>query len=204
MPEIKQDLKLQSDPTTIVRPNIVGDNIPAGAITEDKLATGAVTQGKLASGAVGNAQLATQAVSADKIAPNAVTSAKIASGAVSNDKVANNAIDTNKIIDNSVIYEKVRIIDDYDFLSTILTISAFVDALQAVYDDPATICTYYDDGDHLRGEFRIISTDDQTPKAVISVNGTEITLGNDTDVNNFQLSYNGTIVLRRYAKASDL
>lgn len=96
MPEINQDLKLQSDPTTIVRPNIVSDNIPSGAVTEAKLATGAVTQGKLASGAVGNAQLATQAVSADKIAPNAVTHAKIASGAVGNAQLATGAVSTSK------------------------------------------------------------------------------------------------------------
>ena len=108
MPEINQDLKLQSDPTTIVRPNINSDNIPSGAVTEAKLATGAVTQGKLASGAVGNAQLATQAVSADKIAPNAVTHAKMADDSVDTNNLVNQSVTSNKIATGAVSASKLK------------------------------------------------------------------------------------------------
>lgn len=108
MPEINQDLKLRSDPSTIVRPNIVSDNIPSGAITEDKLATRAVTQGKLATGAVGTSQLATQAVTSDKVAPNAITNAKMANDSVDTNNLVNQSVTNNKIATGAVSASKLK------------------------------------------------------------------------------------------------
>ena len=107
MAEILQDLKLQSDPTTIVRPNVVSDNIPDGAIVTNKLATGAVTTAKIADGAVTTAKLDAAAVTTAKVADGAVTTAKLDAGAVTNAKIQNSAVDASKIASGAVTRTKV-------------------------------------------------------------------------------------------------
>lgn len=117
MAEIRQDLKLKDDPTTIVRPNIVGDCIPADAITNEKIAsgavtstkigTGAVTPGKIASDAVTSSKISTGAVTSSKIEDSAVTATKIASGAVLNLAIADGAISTSKLASKSVTRAKI-------------------------------------------------------------------------------------------------
>lgn len=97
MAEILQDLKLQSDPATIVRPNIVSDNIPADAVNTAKIEDGAVTTDKLDDGAVTTAKLDDGAVTTAKIDDGAVTTDKIANGAVTSGKIAANTITIGNI-----------------------------------------------------------------------------------------------------------
>ena len=118
MPEIIQDLKLKSDPSTIVRPNVVSSNIPANAITTGKIADEALTTGKIANeaitsakiapGAVSSAKLEASAVLESKIANNAVTQNKIASGAVTETKIGPEAVTSGKISPLAVTFTKLK------------------------------------------------------------------------------------------------
>ena len=103
MPNIVQNLKLKSDPSTIVNPNIVSDNIPALAITTDKLAPNAVTAGKIGNGEITTLKIATSAVTANKIAAGAVTETKIDTGAVTTTKIADGAVTNAKIASGTII-----------------------------------------------------------------------------------------------------
>ena len=117
MPNIIQDLKLKSDPSTIVNPNIVSDNIPSGAVTTAKIASNAVTAGKIASGAVTaskiengavqQAHISVGAVTEPKIDTGAVTTTKIADGAVTWEKIAAGTIIDNNIMDNAIHASKL-------------------------------------------------------------------------------------------------
>lgn len=97
MAEIRQDLKLQSDPSTIVRPNIITDCIPDGAITAAKIAYYSIGHSWLAEDAVQDDNILDNAVITSKINSNAVTSSKIASGAVTEDKIGSGAVTNSKI-----------------------------------------------------------------------------------------------------------
>lgn len=97
MPTIYQDLKLENDPATIVRPNIESDNIPTAAVDSSKIATGAVTSTKIASLAVTSDKIASQAITTDKIASSAVTNDEIADLTIQGVKIANSTITANKI-----------------------------------------------------------------------------------------------------------
>ena len=110
MATIVQDLKLKTDPTTIVHPNIEADNIPASAITAAKIASSTITSAKLASNAVTNAKIASSAVTDAKIASGAVTSAKIETGAIQTSHFATGAVDTNAIADHAVTALKLNIV----------------------------------------------------------------------------------------------
>lgn len=77
MAQIRQTLKLESDPTTEVFPNVQPENIPASAIDETKIASNAVTESKINAGAVTNTKLANNAITTPKIADNAVKRSKI-------------------------------------------------------------------------------------------------------------------------------
>lgn len=112
MAEIRQDLKLQSDPSTIVRPNIVTDCIPDGAVTEDKIGLRAVTSNKIADDAVVEDRIADGAVTAIKIAPNAVQTSKIGSGAVTTAKLATGAVTTDKIANSQITASKLLVYTD--------------------------------------------------------------------------------------------
>lgn len=102
MPNIIQDLKLKSDPSTIVNPNIVTDNIPSGAVTTAKIASNAVTAGKIASGAVTASKIENGAVQTSHISAGAVTEPKIDSGAITTAKIADGAVTGTKIADNTI------------------------------------------------------------------------------------------------------
>lgn len=102
MPNIIQNLKLKSDPNTIVNPNIVSDNIPSGAVTTPKVDSNAITTAKIADGAVTYPKIADNAISGNKIIDLAITTAKIADGAVTTAKIADNAVTGTKIADNTI------------------------------------------------------------------------------------------------------
>lgn len=107
MPEKITDLRLKEDSSTIVRPNIVPDNIPSGAVTTAKLAAGAVTSAKIDGGAVTEGKIASSAVTAGKIGSNAVTEAKILDGSVTSGKIAAGAVTTAKIAAGAITEEKI-------------------------------------------------------------------------------------------------
>ena len=108
MPNIIQDLKLKSDPSTIVNPNIVSDNIPSGAVTTAKIASNAVTAGKLATGAVTASKIENGAVQQAHISVGAVTEPKIDAGAVTTAKIADGAVTWEKIADETIIDNNIR------------------------------------------------------------------------------------------------
>lgn len=108
MPNIIQDLKLKSDPSTIVNPNIVTDNIPSGAVTTPKIDSNAITTAKIADGAVTYPKIADNAISGNKIIDLAITTAKIADGAVTTAKIADGAVTWKKIAENTIIDNNIR------------------------------------------------------------------------------------------------
>jgi len=119
MADTIQTLHLKDDPTTNVFPNIVGDNIPDGAVVESKLGASSVTSTKIASSAVTAGKIASSAVTEGKIASNAITTTKIADLNITGAKIANSAITEGKI-QNGVI-GKMKLKYTSAFLSTLLT-----------------------------------------------------------------------------------
>ena len=107
MAEIIQDLKLQNDPTTIVRPNIVTGSIPSGAVTGDKIADGAITTSKVNDGAITSDKIAPASVIGGKLGVSSVYDLNIASGAVNEYKLASNAVVTSKIANGAVTNGKI-------------------------------------------------------------------------------------------------
>jgi hypothetical protein len=155
MAEIRQDLKLQSDPSTIVRPNIVTDNIPDGGVTTAKINDGAGTTAKIADNAITSAKIASGAVVNDKLSNNVVTSSKIADGAVQAAKISSGAVLESKLADNAVSHDKLKnysvygnkisrtagLIVDHDWGETF---SDFVTWLKDAFASGATF--FYSDG----------------------------------------------------------
>ena len=130
MASIRQDLKLKSDPSTIVYPNIIGDCIPEESIQgnqiiddtigEDHLIAESVTTSKIADGAVTTIKINNSAVTTGKIASNAVTTGKLAGGAVTSSILSDNAVTTQKIYDGAVTYAKCHIREyPYTYLSSV-------------------------------------------------------------------------------------
>lgn len=109
MAVITQDLKLKSDPSTIVHPNIESANIPAGAVDTSHLAVYAVTAAKLAPTAVTDTKIASNAVTTAKIQDGAVTEDKIASGAVTGAKIAAQTITGSKIASDTIGTTQLKI-----------------------------------------------------------------------------------------------
>ena len=107
MPDIKQTLKLKSDPSTNVYPNIVSDNIPSKAVTDDKIDDNAVTAAQLADNAVTENKILDEAVTKFKIADGAVTNAKIDGDAITSDKISNGAVTAAKIANGAVTFYKI-------------------------------------------------------------------------------------------------
>ena len=145
MSEIIQDLKLKSDPTTIVRPNIVTDCIPAQAVTTPKIADTGITTAKIADGAITNSKMASNAIATATIIDGAVTTAKIAHGAITTAKIADENVTTNKIADGAVTtakigakqvsYSKLNItlLNDYDVYMAFPTLAQFVAYIEPIY-----------------------------------------------------------------------
>lgn len=102
MPNIIQNLKLKSDPNTIVNPNIVSDNIPSSAVTTPKIDSNAITTAKIADGAVTTNKIGDNAITANKIVNNAITTAKIDNNAITTAKIADGAVIGTKIADNTI------------------------------------------------------------------------------------------------------
>ena len=113
MAEIRQDIKLQNDPSTIVRPNIIGDCIPDGDVTHAKLATDAVEEGNIRDSSVSEDKIADGSITTNKIASGAVTSGKIDSGAVTSGKIASNAVTNAKIQDHAIMFDKFNFYEGY-------------------------------------------------------------------------------------------
>lgn len=109
MAVITQDLKLKSDPSTIVHPNIESANIPAGAVDTDHLAIYSVTAAKIAPGSVSDTKIASNAVATAKIQDGAITESKIASGAVTGAKIAAQTITGSKIASDTIGTTQLRI-----------------------------------------------------------------------------------------------
>ena len=109
MAVITQDLKLKSDPSTIVHPNIESANIPAGAVDTAHLAVYAVTAAKIAPTAVTDTKIASNAVTTAKIQDGSVTEAKIASGAVTGAKIAAQTITGSKIASDTIGTTQLKI-----------------------------------------------------------------------------------------------
>ncbi len=111
MPDIRQTLKLESDPSTNVFPNIKKENIPSLAIDSTKIENGAVIAAKIANGAVQSSHISPGAVGTAAIENLAVTSSKIANGAVLSSKIA--------YFDSYIIDEDLG--DDIDEFVTMFT-----------------------------------------------------------------------------------
>lgn len=107
MAELIKQLYKKGDDTTLIFPNIKGDNIPSNAITSDKISDGAINENKINNGAVTQNKIADGSVSTAKISNNAITNAKIADGSVTNAKILNNAITNSKIAPNSISYNQL-------------------------------------------------------------------------------------------------
>lgn len=177
MPTITQDLKLQSDPSTIVRPNIQSSNIPSSAVTSDKIASAAVTSSKIAS----------SAVTSDKIADGAIITAKLDDSSVTTAKLANLSVGTAQLKDDSVNIDKLKIdIEDW-------TISA-IQELQDLYNEVINLLTdikvlriYYSTGSSVT-DF-IVKANDNYANMTFIFNNSELTLSSDQDAIDFYNDY---------------
>lgn len=113
MAEIRQDLKLQSDPSTIVRPNIITDCIPDGVVTHAKLDTDAVEDVNIRDFSVTENKVMDGAITSDKVASGAVTGTKIASDAVTSDKIGSGAVTEAKIANRAIRFDKLNFYENY-------------------------------------------------------------------------------------------
>ena len=213
MAEIKQDLKLQSDPSTIVRPNIVGDNIPSDAVTTAKILDGAVTTDKLAAGAVTNNKLAQNSVDRDNIVDDAIetthivddaiTTQKIVNGAITNPKIATGTIENGKIKNNEIRREKLKVyngtmLTDYveseqvkqEITEFAAMIAEFIRYGYRLYfessDEVANVSIYVD----VNGEVRFtLDANVSTIPSSSLVQSDVVTIDSDADVQLFFSSY---------------
>lgn len=171
----------------IVYPNIVGDNIPSGAIDASKIATGAVTRDKIADASINSSKLATQSVTADKIASNAVDGQTI----------QENSIETFHIVAKAVTLAKMN------FVSATLTRSLGSPDLQALYSlfvevvsNPGYMKIYFADS----GEYSPLQIVNLDPSRIVfNMKGTTTTIGNDTDVTTFINDYGDYVFITRLA-----
>ena len=128
----------------VINPNIVSENIPAGAITSSKIASGAVAGGniidgaitsvKVADGAITSAKLASNSVSASKIQDSAVNANKLAEGAVTETKIVNGAVTRAKIGNKAINIGKLNIYNA-KWLSYLRDPDNITDFLQSVFQD---------------------------------------------------------------------
>lgn len=91
----------------VINPNIVSENIPAGAITSSKIASGAVAGGNIIDGAITSAKVADGAITSAKLASNSVSNSKIQDSAVSANKLAEGAVTEGKIVSGAVTRAKI-------------------------------------------------------------------------------------------------
>ena len=102
MAELIKQLYKKGDDTTLIFPNIKGDNIPSNAVTSDNIADSAITENKINNGAITQNKIADGSVSTAKISDNAITNAKITMGSITNDKIVDGAVTTSKIENSAV------------------------------------------------------------------------------------------------------
>lgn len=89
MADILQTLKLQSDPSTNVYPNILEGNIPSSAVTTDKVANGNITTVKIADEAITTDKLEDDSVTVDKLNITSATLATLIGGGTSKTALSN-------------------------------------------------------------------------------------------------------------------
>lgn len=200
MAEIRQDIKLQNDPSTIVRPNIIGDCIPDRSITKDKIAYLTITSAELADDAASEDKIMDGAVTAIKIAANAVQTSKIGSGAVTSGKLASGAVTTAKIGDNQITSAKLLVYTDQlatylndDNITTEAEFETWIDNLIV----GGCYWAYLATGTHkypvvfARGAGVFISYFDGTEWVIL-------TIEDDTDYENFLAGDALNIILKRF------
>lgn len=171
----------------IVYPNIVGDNIPAGAVDASKIATGAVTREKIADASVNSSKLATQSVTADKIASNAVDGQTI----------QENSIETFHIVSNAVTLAKMN------FVSATLTRSLGSADFQALYsllvefvENPGYMKIYWKDSTAY-SPLQIVNLDPS--RLIFNLKGSTMTIGSDADASQFISDYGDYVFITRLA-----
>lgn len=91
----------------VIYPNIVTQNIPAGAITSSKIASGAVASGNIADGAITSSKINDEAITANKLSSSSVSSSKLQDSAVTSGKLAEGAVIEGKIVNGAVTRVKI-------------------------------------------------------------------------------------------------
>lgn len=94
--------------TEVINPNIVSENIPAGAVTSAKIASGAVTGDKIGLGAITSTKMASSSVTSSALAENSVIPSKIAPNSITSTKIQDNAVTTSKILNKNVSWGKLK------------------------------------------------------------------------------------------------
>lgn len=171
----------------IINPNIVGDNIPTGAVDASKIATGAVTSEKIAS----------RAVTSDKLATRAVTSDKLDLDSVDAQSIQANAIQSFHISAKAVTLAKMN------FVSATLTRSLGSSDLQALYSlfveivtNPGYMKIYFEDS----GEYSPLQIVNLEPSRLIfNLKGSTMTIGSDADASQFISDYGDYVFITRLA-----
>ena len=182
MPIIYQDLKLENDPSTIVRPNIEGANIPTSAVDSSKIATGAVT----------NTKIAALAVTGDKIAANTITKDKIAANTITNDEIEDLTIQGGKVANGTITANKIRwsvsVLDNLGLPN----IAALANVLAKFLTEPNGYKIYYykaietDYDEYSTIEFDYVNS---TKTLKIHMLGQTFTLADNTSYGNFMTTY---------------
>ena len=85
------------NPTDNIYPNILGSNIPAGAITDDKIAGNSITGVKIQDNTIAGSKLLDNSITDAKIQDDAVTNSKINDGAVTTPKINDGAVTLSKL-----------------------------------------------------------------------------------------------------------
>lgn len=182
MPTIYQDLKLENDPSTIVRPNIEGANIPTSAVDSSKIATGAVTNGKIAALAVTNDKIASRTITKDKIAANTITNDEIENLTIQGGKLANQTLTMNKV------KLSVTVLDNLGLPN----IAALANVLAKFLVEPNGYKIYYfkaietDYDEYSTIEFDYVNSTDTLK---IHMLGQTFTLADQTSFGNFMTAY---------------
>ena len=179
MPEINQDLKLQSDPSTIVRPNIVSDNIPSGAIDSTKLGASSVTSPKIAPSAVQSQHISAGAVQEAALDSLSVSTAKIQGGAVTTPKLANQAVNKSKA--------KIGLIQIAS--GPWSTFADMLADLQDAIQNPAIFRFYADLGNGKFGDVMIEDLDETGNNIDILIGTNEVNVQSDAEAISFYNTY---------------
>lgn len=215
-----QTLREKDNPSNNVYPNIQGQNIPSSAVTTDKIADDAITRAKIASKAISSSEIDDGGVSATNLASNSVTTAKISSGAVTTSKIDAGAVTTAKIDTGAVTTAKLGAgaVTSDKLGADSVTIEKFKYSLinlKTYYNDNALDyasfkswlgsivgCTsphylllrsFYQD--ILNDDFEDVRFEVHTGNFRVSWESDDLTITNQTEMDNFIANYAGYIFL---------